>query len=123
MSCNKRRQNLAKATLRRSNLSCWPPAWCAPVPLNVSSVSVVFAAKPSINAVPPAWPMSFPTRSSVTSAVLTAHLVMPGGHPGDEVLANIAHALPHRFEIGHATLQVETGAEHCRQAIEHGCLH
>jgi cobalt-zinc-cadmium efflux system protein len=63
------------------------------------------------------WPQG------TTGAVLTAHLVMPGGHPGDEALANIAHALHHRFEIGHATLQVETGAEHCRQAVEHGCLH
>jgi cobalt-zinc-cadmium efflux system protein len=61
------------------------------------------------------WPQG------TTGAVLTAHLVMPGGHPGDEVLANIAHALHHRFEIGHATLQVETGAEHCRQAVADGC--
>lgn len=60
------------------------------------------------------WPQG------TTGAVLTAHLVMPGGHPGDEVLANIAHALHHRFEIGHATLQVEIGAEHCRQAVPGG---
>lgn len=63
------------------------------------------------------WPQG------TTGAVLTAHLVMPGGHPGDEALANIAHALHHRFDIGHATLQVETGAEHCRQAVADGCLH
>ncbi|WP_439545013.1 cation diffusion facilitator family transporter [Sandarakinorhabdus sp.] len=63
------------------------------------------------------WPQG------TTGAVLTAHLVMPGGHPGDEALANIAHALHHRFDIGHATLQVETGAEHCRQAVTDGCLH
>jgi cobalt-zinc-cadmium efflux system protein len=60
------------------------------------------------------WPQG------TTGAVLTAHLVMPAGHPGDEVLANIAHALHHRFSIGHATLQVETGADHCRQALPEG---
>ena len=61
------------------------------------------------------WPQG------TSGAILTAHLVMPGGHPGDEALANIAHALHHRFDIGHATLQVETGAEHCRQAVFDGC--
>ncbi|WP_353216316.1 cation diffusion facilitator family transporter [Sandarakinorhabdus sp.] len=55
-----------------------------------------------------------------TDAVLTAHLVMPAGHPGDEILANIAHALHHRFGIGHATLQIEAAADHCRQAVPHG---
>ncbi len=61
------------------------------------------------------WPQG------TNGAILTAHLVMPGGHPGDEVLANIAHALHHRFDIGHATLQVETGEDHCRQAVAEGC--
>lgn len=55
-----------------------------------------------------------------TDAVLTAHLVMPAGHPSDEALANIAHALHHRFGIGHATLQIEAAADHCRQAVPHG---
>jgi cobalt-zinc-cadmium efflux system protein len=61
------------------------------------------------------WPQG------TTGAILTAHLVMPAGHPGDEVLANIAHALHHRYNIGHATLQVERGDEHCRQALPEGC--
>ncbi len=63
------------------------------------------------------WPQG------TSGAILTAHLVMPGGHPGDEALANIAHALHHRFDIGHATLQVETGADHCRQALPEGLGH
>jgi cobalt-zinc-cadmium efflux system protein len=63
------------------------------------------------------WPQG------TSGAILTAHLVMPGGHPGDEALANIAHALHHRFDIGHATLQVETGEEHCRQALPEGLGH
>lgn len=61
------------------------------------------------------WPQG------TTGAVLTAHLVMPAGHPGDAALADIAHALFHRFNIGHATLQVETGSDHCRQALPEGC--
>lgn len=50
------------------------------------------------------WPMS------TTETALTAHLVMPGGHPGDEVLHHLAHDLEHRFRIGHATVQIETRA-------------
>lgn len=52
------------------------------------------------------WPMS------TTASALTAHLVMPGGHPGDAFLADVAHKIEHAFGIGHATLQVELG-EHC----------
>ena len=48
------------------------------------------------------WPMS------TTETALTAHLVMPQGHPGDPFLHDIAHELEHRFRIGHATMQVET---------------
>ncbi|MBB3033506.1 cation diffusion facilitator family transporter [Alteriqipengyuania lutimaris] len=47
------------------------------------------------------WPMS------TTETALTAHLVMPAGHPGDEFLAHIAHRLEHDHNIGHATLQIE----------------
>lgn len=49
------------------------------------------------------WPLS------TTETALTAHLVMPGGHPGDEALAGLCLGLRRRFRIGHATLQVETG--------------
>ena len=46
---------------------------------------------------------------STTHNALTAHLVMPAGHPGDEFLARVQHDLTHDHNIGHATLQVETG--------------
>lgn len=46
---------------------------------------------------------------STTEIALTAHLVMPAGHPGDAFLENAAHGLEHRFRIGHATLQIERG--------------
>lgn len=48
-----------------------------------------------------------------TATALTAHLVMPQGHPGDAALAGLAHDLDHKFGIGHATIQVETGAADC----------
>lgn len=46
---------------------------------------------------------------STTETALTAHLVMPDGHPGDHFLAHVCHELHHNFGIEHATLQVETG--------------
>jgi len=49
------------------------------------------------------WPMS------TTETALTCHLVMPQGHPGDEMLAQLALELHARFAIDHATIQVETG--------------
>ncbi|HSG34240.1 MAG TPA: cation diffusion facilitator family transporter [Sphingomonadaceae bacterium] len=51
------------------------------------------------------WPMS------TTETAFTAHLVIPGGHPGDAFLHDIAHELEHRFGIHHATVQVEVGGE------------
>ena len=44
---------------------------------------------------------------STTENALTAHLVMPKGHPGDEFLSEVCHDLAHRFTINHATLQIE----------------
>jgi cobalt-zinc-cadmium efflux system protein len=51
------------------------------------------------------WPMS------TTETVLTAHLQMPGGHPGDDFLRGVETMLHDRFGVEHATLQIETGAE------------
>ncbi|SNS66202.1 cobalt-zinc-cadmium efflux system protein [Sphingomonas laterariae] len=49
------------------------------------------------------WP------TSTTETALTAHLVIPGGHPGDAFLDETADMLQDRFGIGHATLQIEHG--------------
>lgn len=50
---------------------------------------------------------------STTEVALTAHLVMPTGHPGDRFLAHASHTLATRFGIHHATLQIELGnADH-----------
>jgi cobalt-zinc-cadmium efflux system protein len=54
---------------------------------------------------------------STTLTALTAHLVMPGGAPGDGVLDEIAAGLEREFHIAHSTIQIETGAEPaCRLA-------
>lgn len=46
---------------------------------------------------------------STTRAALTAHLVMPAGHPGDSFLYQVADELAHEFSIAHVTLQIEVG--------------
>lgn len=56
--------------------------------------------------------------TSTTETALTAHLVMPAGHPGDKFLAMICSELEHHHAIGHSTLQIETStdvacAAHC----------
>lgn len=56
------------------------------------------------------WPMS------TTETALTAHLIIPAGHPGDAFLQDAANGLAHEFHIEHATLQVERESSGgCRQ--------
>lgn len=50
---------------------------------------------------------------STTETALTAHLVMPAGHPGDEFLMQVSQKLQANFGIGHATLQIEANASDC----------
>lgn len=52
---------------------------------------------------------------STTEAALTAHVVMPGGYPGDAAIDEIVELLRHDFGIDHTTLQVEEGT------TDHGC--
>ena len=58
---------------------------------------------------------------STTETALTAHLVMPAGHPGDEFIAHVVHDIEHRFRIGHVTIQIEMGtsANPCALAPDH----
>jgi cobalt-zinc-cadmium efflux system protein len=55
---------------------------------------------------------------SPTETALTAHLLVAGGHPGDDFLDRIAGELDRQFKIGHATLQIELadGNGACRLA-------
>ncbi len=52
---------------------------------------------------------------STEETALTAHLVMPGGHPGDDFYRQTATALHERFGIAHPTLQIE------RVRVDDGC--
>ncbi len=48
---------------------------------------------------------------STNEVALTAHLVMPAGHPGDAFYRRVEHELAERFGIAHPTLQVELAEE------------
>ncbi len=64
------------------------------------------------------WPMS------TTQVALTAHLQMPGGHPGDDFLHDVQHRLEHDHGIHHMTLQIEIGdSDPCHLHGGHGTGH
>lgn len=50
---------------------------------------------------------------STSEIALTAHLVVPDGHPGDEFLNRLADELHDKFAIEHATIQIELGDSTC----------
>ncbi len=86
-----------------------------PTRIDPAAVRSYLAALPGIVSIHDLhiWPMS------TTETALTAHLVIPGGHPGDAFLIETSHQLDHRFGIGHATLQVETApATACQLACD-----
>ena len=58
---------------------------------------------------------------STRETALTAHLVCPDGHPGDDFLQELGRQLEHKFGICHVTLQTETGSGSapCALAPEH----
>ena len=78
-----------------------------PEGIDEAQVRAFLGARPGVSAVHDLhiWPMS------TTETALTAHLVIPAGHPGDAFLHALAHDLAHDFGIGHATVQVEMDAE------------
>jgi len=62
------------------------------------------------------WPMS------TTDAVLTTHLYIPAGHPGDGFLLSTQEMLRQRFEIGHATIQIEVDSDNPCGGLGRRCL-
>lgn len=46
---------------------------------------------------------------STTNVALSAHLLMPCGHPGDSFIKKITHELEDKFNITHTTIQIEIG--------------
>ncbi len=69
------------------------------------AVQAALAAAPGVASVHDlhVWPLS------TTRTALSAHLVMPAGHPGDALLSGLADAVKRRFDIAHVTLQIELG--------------
>lgn len=76
-----------------------------PAGIDPDKVDAMLAGLPGVTRVHDLhiWPMS------TTEVALTAHLVIPAGHPGDAFLHDAEHRLAHEFRIGHATLQIEVG--------------
>ena len=73
-----------------------------PAHIALEEVHAYLAALPGVASVHDlhVWGMS------TTEAALTAHLLMPGGHPGDAFFTEAASELEQRFGIRHSTLQV-----------------
>jgi cobalt-zinc-cadmium efflux system protein len=88
-----------------------------PASIDAAQVRARLAALPGVREVHDLhiWAMS------TTENALTAHLVMPDGHPGDAFLQRLCQDLHDGFEIHHVTVQVEVGdtGEACRLAPEH----
>jgi cobalt-zinc-cadmium efflux system protein len=82
--------------------------------IDIDAVRTYLAALPSVREVHDlhVWPLS------TTETALTAHLVMPGNACAPSFLADVCHELDERFEIHHATLQVdpEEAPNPCRLA-------
>ena len=92
----------------KMGLHAVPPA------IDERAVRAFLCSQPGVTAVHDLhiWPMS------TTETALTAHLVMPAGHPGDAALHFIAHELEDDFGIGHATIQIETSPDTYTCALE-----
>lgn len=83
-----------------------------PEGIDYDAVADALAAQPGVARVHDLhiWP------SSTTETVLTAHLVMPDGPPGDGFLSALGEMLHDQFDIDHMTVQIEQGEADC-----HGC--
>ena len=76
-----------------------------PVGIDHEGVKAYLCAQPGVDGLHDLhiWGMS------TTEVAMTAHLVMPAGHPGDGFLHALTETLESRFKIGHATIQIELG--------------
>ena len=80
-----------------------------PASIELDSVRNYLAELPGVGTVHDlhVWAMS------TSEIALTAHLVMPDGHPGDDFLCSIASILHDDFDIEHTTIQIERGDRPC----------
>ena len=77
-----------------------------PEGIEPEDVEAALAALPGVAAVHDLhiWPMG------TADTVMTAHLVIAGGHPGNGFLTDAQRIMHDRFGIGHVTLQIELEA-------------
>lgn len=88
----------------------------APVGLDVHAVEEDLKSLPGVVDVHDlhVWNMS------TSETALTAHLLMPDGHPGDDFLHGVAQRVHDKFNIQHSTFQVEVStAGECRLEPDH----
>ncbi|EFI52512.1 cation diffusion facilitator family transporter [Afipia sp. 1NLS2] len=87
-----------------------------PASIDPAAVRAMLASRPGVSSIHDLhiWPMS------TTETALTAHLVTPGGHPGDGFLVETCQLLQEHFRINHSTIQIEI-SEHsnCALAPDH----
>ncbi len=87
-----------------------------PASIDPAAVRALLASRPGVSSIHDLhiWPMS------TTETALTAHLVTPGGHPGDGFLVETCQLLQEHFRINHSTIQIEI-SEHsnCALAPDH----
>tara|TARA_R110000850_G_scaffold101071_8_gene209193 strand:+ start:3204 stop:4163 length:960 start_codon:yes stop_codon:yes gene_type:complete len=78
-----------------------------PRSINVEEVQAYLVSLPGVRAVHDLhiWPMS------TSETAMTAHLVLPDGHPGRGFLSEIQTQMIQQFSIHHATIQIEIDDE------------
>jgi cobalt-zinc-cadmium efflux system protein len=86
-----------------------------PAGIDPADVRALLASQPGVSRVHDLhiWSMS------TNEVALTAHLVIPSGHPGDGFLHGVAEELKAHHGIGHVTLQIEIDADACALAPDH----
>jgi len=86
-----------------------------PAGIEPDDVRALLTAQPGVERVHDLhiWSMS------TNEVALTAHLVIPSGHPGDGFLRIVAEELKAHHGIGHVTLQIELDADACALAPDH----
>jgi cobalt-zinc-cadmium efflux system protein len=76
-----------------------------PATIDLAAVREYLRTRPGVTAIHDLhiWAMS------TSETALTAHLLIPAGHPGDNFLHDLGQELHDRFDIDHATVQIEAG--------------
>jgi cobalt-zinc-cadmium efflux system protein len=90
----------------------------APRGIDVAEVRAWLADLPGVEEIHDlhVWAMS------TTETALTAHVIRPANDDGDSFLHSACEGLANRFNIGHATLQVETDSDTACRLAPHGVV-